>query len=636
MSDIQWAEESIEPAELISVVVARSVGLGLLAGAGEFMAIGAQSALDFSFDEAVVLAVISMVSGVVLAVGFGLLMATAVGIRPKGAAIRVQARALGLVGGALAAWHLWPSGVVLLDAPGRLPSAMAFFAMPLGVMAMVGLNVGYWTRRKAYRVADELPPGANWTPVALGASVLMVLITAFVVSGARYGTGQALESDPPVVLITVDSLRRDHVSIYGDGEIQTPAIDELGKAGVVFDNAVTPMPETAPAHAAMFTGIHPVRTGVLSNAHGLATRYKTLAERLEGEGYATAAFVSSVALDSRSGLDQGFQVYDDDFIPGVRGVRDIRLAGYAVDALMRWGDVSSYRPLIQREGEETLGRAVGWLRDHGQRPFFMWVHLSEPHAPYETHGAVGAPSVNHLEVMASPPEDYSADLVLKLRQLYAEEVLHTDQLVGDFLDAVREVVDRPMTVIFTSGHGEMLGEHGIHFNHRGIYDETVRVPLMVVPHKGPPLYRRIPAQVRLMDIPNTVLALLGIDQDDGIESGDLTTFMEGTQERDYGTFLLGQASDSVERGSLFGYRAAKADGKPGEMLKFIWNPGLEHSWLYDLVSDPEERADMSLSQASVVEAMQIQVRKELGTAAPEGPEVTEVERRALEALGTIE
>jgi choline-sulfatase len=223
-------------------------------------------------------------------------------------------------------------------------------------------------------------------------------------------------------------------------------------------------------------------------------------------------------------------------------------------------------------------------------------------------------------------------MVLELRQLYAEEVLHTDQLVGDFMDAVREVVDRPMTVIFTSGHGEMLGEHGLYFNHRGIYDETIRVPLMVSSHKGAPLHQRIPAQVRLMDIPNTVLAILGIDQDDGIESGDLTTFMEGTQQRGYGTFLMGQMSESIERGSVFGYRAAKADGEPGEMLKFIWNPGLDHSWLYDLVSDAQERADMSGSQASVVTAMQTQVRKELATAAPEGTVATEAQQRAIQLL----
>ena len=124
-----------------------------------------------------------------------------VGLKPKGDAVRTQARALGLVGGALAAWHLWPSGFVLLDSPGRLPSAFAFFAMPFGVLAMVGVNAGYWMRRKARRIEDGLAPGAGWTPVALGGSMFMVLISSFVVSGERYGSAQALDSDPHICLL---------------------------------------------------------------------------------------------------------------------------------------------------------------------------------------------------------------------------------------------------------------------------------------------------------------------------------------------------------------------------------------------------------------------------------------------------
>ena len=133
-----------------------------------------------------------------------------------------------------------------------------------------------------------------------------------------------------------------------------------------------------------------------------------------------------------------------------------------------------------------------------------------------------------------------------------------------------------------------------------------------------------------------MLALLGIDQNGNVESGDLTAFMDGTQDRDCGAFLMGLSGRSVETGSLFGYRAAKSDGAPGEMLKFIWNPGLAQRWLYDLSVDADERADLSLSQAGVVSMMQKQVRKELGTAAPEGEGVNEAERQALEALGYMQ
>ncbi|MEC9391661.1 MAG: sulfatase-like hydrolase/transferase, partial [Myxococcota bacterium] len=271
-----------------------------------------------------------------------------------------------------------------------------------------------------------------------------------------------------------------------------------------------------------------------------------------------------------------------------------------------------------RAGEQTMGHALSWLRDNGRRPFFVWVHLVEPHAPYQTHGAAGAPQVDHEAMMVSGTREYDSRTAASLRDVYAEEVVHTDALIGDFVDAVRDVVDRPMTVVLASAHGEMLGEHGIQFNPSGLYDESVRVPLIIVPHKGSPIHRRVSPQVRLMDIPNTVLAILGIDTVDAIESGDLAGFWNDLQSRDYASFLMGRMGDRFDEGTLFGYRAAKSDGESGEMLKYIWNPASGQSWLYDLGVDPGESVDISLSQAAVVEAMERQVRKELGTAAPEG------------------
>lgn len=636
MSDIEWADERREPVDLIRSTVPASLALGALAGAAEFGFIGAQVALSLAFDEAIVLGLVSVALGMILALVLMVPSVLLAGVMTRWESESATSLALGLLGGALSAWHLWAMGLTLLDQPGRGPSAAAFFAMPLGVVGVVHVNAKYWIR-KAHKSAQlGLRPSVRFVPLALGVSALLVAVTSFASSGPSYGSGMALDTDAPVLIITVDSLRRDHVSTYGEGVVSTPSIDELGEAGVVFENAVTPFPETAPAHAAMFVGMHPVRMGVLSNGHALHPRYNTLAEMLEEEGYATAAFVSSFAVDSRSGLDQGFQVYDDDFFPAVRGLNSIRLSSYALRALMRFGNPVEYRSLLERDGEDTLGRALSWLRDNGRRPFFMWVHLFEPHAPYETHGAVGAPTIDHRQILANEPDQYDAKMVEDLRELYAEEVLHTDALLGDFLDAVRDIVDRPMTIVFAADHGELLGEHGIHFNHHGIYDETVRVPLIVVPHKGSPVHKRIPSQVRLMDIPNTVLAVLGMDTVDDIESGDLTAFWNDTQDRDYASFLMGRMGRRLDEGTLFGYRAAQTDGDRGSMLKYIWSPGAKQSWLYDLSMDPDEAVDISLSQAAVVQAMEQQVRRELGTAAPEGAEANESETEALKALGYLE
>lgn len=636
MSDIEWAEERLSTADLLRSVMPSAIGLGVLAGAGEFGFLGAQLKLSLGFDEALVLGAVSVVLGALLAGLLVPVLAVLGGTVSRWESGSAVALTLGLVGGALAAWHLWAMGFSLLDQPGRAPSAAAFFAMPLGVVGVVQVNAKYWVRKSQRKAQQGLPQGPGFLAWAMGLGAAAVVVSSFTLSGRTYGNARALDTDAPVLMITVDTLRRDHVSAYGGDHRLTPSIDELGAEGVVFDNAVTPFPETAPAHAAMFTGIHPVRNGVLSNGHALAGRYETLAEMLAEEGYSTAAFVSSFAVDSRTGLDQGFQAYDDDFFPAVRGLSSIRFSSYALRALMRFGDPLKFRTLLERDGEETLGRALSWLRDNGRRPFFLWVHVFEPHAPYETHGAAGAPTVDHRAILANEPDTYDDQLAAQLRDLYAEEVAHTDALIGDFLDVARGIVDRPMTIVLASDHGEMLGEQGIFFNHHGIYDETVRVPLIVVPHKGSPVHKRIPAQVRLMDIPNTVLSVLGMDTVDSIESGDLSAFWNDTQDRDYASFLMGRTGRRLDEGTLFGYRAAKTDGENGEMLKYIWNPDAKQSWLYDLAMDPDEAVDMSLSQAAVVQAMERQVRKELGTAAPEGAGATESETEALRALGYLE
>lgn len=618
MTDIEWADERLGFADLMRAAMPAALMLGALSGAVEFGFIGAHMPLALGFDEALLLGLATVVFGLALS---GALLPAAAGISGRltgGNADAAVAFTLGLLGGALAAWHLWPMGSALMNQAGRAPSAAAFFAMPLGVVGVVHVNAKYWVRRRHHSTGNDHSAPTSGRPAIAAVITAAVLTTAFVCSGRSYGTGMALDTDAPVLLITVDALRRDHVSIYGGGTVATPSMDELGEQGVVFDNAVTPMPDSVPAHAAIMTGMHPVRTGVLSDGHSLNSRHQTLATRLAAEGYATAGFVSSVALQSGSGLQQGFQVYDDDFSPFVRGLRRIRTADLAFRAAASWMGPSQARWRRMRSGEQTLGEALSWLRDNGRRPFFVWVHLVEPHAPYQTHGAAGAPDVDHEMLLVRGIREHDARTAASLRDLYAEEVVHTDALIGDFVDAVRGIVDRPMTVVLASAHGEMLGEHDIQFNPSGLYDEAVRVPLVIAPHNGSPVHRRVSSQVRLMDIPNTVLAILGIDTVDAIESGDLSGFWNDLQSRDYASFLMGRVGDRFDDGTLFGYRAAKSDGEAGEMLKYIWNPTSGQSWLYDLAVDPAESVDISLSQAAVVEAMERQVRKELGTAAPEG------------------
>ena len=289
VSEIDWAEEPTELGGLVRSALGSCVGLGLLAGAGELVGLGAGLKLSLGFDEALVLGVTSMVLGTILGVIFCLIAAVPIWSTNRTDATRAEASVLGLVGGALTAWHLWPMGFVLLDQAGRWPSAAAFFAMPMGVVAVVRLNARYWLKRANKRLVDGQPTGLSWFAVSVSLSVLMSLLTAFVISGRSYGSGRALQTDPPVMLITVDTLRRDHVSAYGDSPVQTPAIDELAEEGVLFENTFSAHIPTTPAYASMLSGMDCFSTDVVALRHkgGLTKKVKTLPEVLKKEGYET-------------------------------------------------------------------------------------------------------------------------------------------------------------------------------------------------------------------------------------------------------------------------------------------------------------------------------------------------------------
>ncbi|MDP6935331.1 MAG: sulfatase, partial [Myxococcota bacterium] len=353
----------------------------------------------------------------------------------------------------------------------------------------VWFNAGYWFRREELGERHRL----GWKVWSLVLGLGISTLSAWWASDRDFGSVRALPTDPTVVVITVDTLRRDHVSIHGESPVQTPNLDALARDGETFTDTITPLPETAPAHAALWTGLHPVRTGVLSNGHRLPRGFRTLAEALADEGYATGAFVSSFAVDSRTGLDQGFEVYDDDFFPWIRGVSDVLVCRLVLRLVMRFGDPLTIPWLLERAAPDTYERALTFLEQTRDGPSLLWVHLFEPHAPYEPHGLAGfedngtpaEPSLDHRWILANEEDfTYTDEVRERLRRLYQEEVAYTDQQLGVFFEAVEALeLDRDLLIVVTADHGEMLGEHGVEFNHHGLWEDVIRVPLVIVPHR---------------------------------------------------------------------------------------------------------------------------------------------------------
>ena len=346
-------------------------------------------------------------------------------------------------------------------------------------------------------------------------------------------------SRPDVFLITIDTLRADHVHCYGYDRIRTPALDLLAEQGIRFNQAFTPSPITNSSHTSIMTGLLPSSHGVNDFGVPLATIYPTLAELLTKGGYRTAAFIGAVILDSKNlapGLDRGFEFYDN--FPELPTTTS------------RWGR-------LERRGMEVEQRAESWLNTHPAGAHFVWVHLYDPHDPYE------------------PPPPYSE--VYKDR-LYDGEIAYADSALGHFLAYLKKLGWYEGAMIVVVGdHGEGLGEH--HEDTHGIflYDSTTRVPLIVKLPNRREAGRTVEGQVRTTDIMPTILKLLGIAAPANLDGDSLEPFLNGIEATPRTVF--GETNYPLR----FGWAPLRSVRMEG--FKFVEAPKPE---LYDLRADPGE------------------------------------------------
>src|SRR4051812_41591045 len=319
------------------------------------------------------------------------------------------------------------------------------------------------------RVARLYPAGACVTLAAMRRHATVIALAFLLLAAATFAFAAAPAAKPDVYLITVDTLRADHVGCYGDAKAATPALDGLCKDGVHFQNAFTPSPITNTSHASILTGLLPSSHGVTDFAIPLAASKATLAEMLHAGGYHTAAFIGAVILDARTlapGFDRGFDFY----------------FGFPqqTDSKQRYGR-------LERRADVVIARAEQWVAAT-RGPRFAWVHLYDPHDPY------------------TPPEPYAA----KYRENpYDGEIAYTDHALGGFLAFLKQRGLYDNAIILVVGdHGEGLGEHGEETHGIFLYDSTLHAPLIV---KLPQQQARgtvIDPQVRTIDIAPTVVDLL--------------------------------------------------------------------------------------------------------------------------------
>lgn len=400
-----------------------------------------------------------------------------------------------------------------------------------------------------------------------------LLMTALAACGQQ-------QKRPGLILITLDTTRTDSLGCYGRSGDPTPNLDALAREGVRFTQARSVAPLTLPSHASMLTGLYPPRHTVRDNGQAvLPESARTAAEVLEDAGYETAAFVAAAVLDEPWGIAQGFQYFD---------------------APQDTGDGSAH--VGERNGREVLDRTLAWLptRD-AQRPLFLWVHLFDPHAPYE------------------PPADA---LARAGGNAYLGEVVETDRQVGRLLAALRASGRFDASaVLVVADHGEALGQHGEPTHSALCYEPTIHVPLILRLPSGEQAGRVEEKLVSVADVFPTLLELAGESVPERIDGRSLRTpdSSRAVYFESYSGWLNHGWSPLI----------GVAQGRE----KYLWSETHE---LYDLTSDPREKQDLGPAQAArclqLADLLQQQFRgPELRPNASAG--IDPVQRERIRALG---
>jgi len=393
---------------------------------------------------------------------------------------------------------------------------------------------------------------------------------------------------PNVLLVTIDTLRADHVGCYGYKTAETPTIDAVARRGVRFETAVAHVPLTGPSHACVLTGKGPLGHGFRNNSgFALPAGVRTAAEDFRQAGYRTAAFVSGFPLDRRFGLNRGFGTYDD-YLP--RG-RDPRRT-----------------PYVERFADATTDAVLRWLTPKGNvrpSPWFLWVHYYDPHAPYE------------------PPSDLAARFAASP---YDGEIASVDRQLARLLQAVDHDGTFGRTIVLiTADHGESLGEHGEGTHGLFLYDATLRVP-WVMAGPGLPSGRVVKTAARLVDVLPTLLESAGLPLRSDLDGRSLRAAMDGQEMPDAPAYAESLYSQ-LELGwaPLFAWRTPR--------FKFIDAPRPE---LYDLQKDPSEKANRIGDQAARARDLRQDLRAALSKPIPHATQQVDADTaRRLSALGYV-
>ncbi|HEY7511861.1 MAG TPA: sulfatase-like hydrolase/transferase [Vicinamibacteria bacterium] len=422
------------------------------------------------------------------------------------------------------------------------------------------------------------------TPI--GRAAIVVLLAVLPACGKAGGPERAAAPRPSVLLATIDTLRADRLGAYGHAAAVTPTLDRLAARGARFETAVAHVPLTGPSHASILTGLTPIAHGVRDNGgYVLPSEVPTAAETFGRAGYRTAAFVSGFPLDRRFGFNRGFEAYDDHLPKG----NDPRRT-----------------PYVERLADATTDAALRWLGTATDgRPFFLWVHYYDPHAPYEPPGELAA------RFRASP---------------YDGEIAFVDAQVARLLRGIGDEAALARTlVLVTADHGEGLGEHGEGTHGLFVYDATLKVP-WIVAGPGVPAGTVPRTVARGVDVLPTLLDHAGLSVPKDLEGRSLRPAVLGRTMVDAPAY-----AESVYAEREFGW--APLFALRTSTYKLIEAPRPE---LYDLAADPGEAANLMAREPARAEELRARLKAMLSRPArAAAAQVDAVTAERLAALGYL-
>src|SRR5438128_5014889 len=386
-------------------------------------------------------------------------------------------------------------------------------------------------------------------------SIFWWAIAPSIPPAAMAAVPQSHNLTPNVLLITIDTARADHIACYGAKQVQTPTTDALAHDGILFERAISQVPLTWPSHAVILTGTYPFQNGVQDfTGPPLAPQFRSVAQAFKQHGYATGAVVSAFVLDRSFGLARGFDFYDDAFSAETFQQKDLGL--------------------VDRKAADSVTRAIEWFEKSPRRPFFFWLHLYDPHSPYD------------------PPEPFQTQY---RDRPYDGEIAYADHELGRLIDWLKrnQLYDRTL-IVFLSDHGESLGDHGEKEHGFFVYNSTVHIPLIVKPTAGSGFRPggRIARPVETVAVAPTLLAAAGIK--DAVEkqfnSRGLLGAAAGKEDAAY--------SETFYPLNSFGWSPLHA--LETNRYHYIDAPQPE---LYDLSADPEEKNNLVASQGATASVL---------------------------------